>query len=223
VLDNRFTLLRNISLPDGVVIPLLLVGPQGVSLLNPNPIRGVFRAQENAWLAASGGSFKPDSPNLIQRTILYTRAVTAGLKKLGFSYVEVEGVLVFTNPGCHVDSIRSAMRVLLVDAITSFGTRYAQERPVLGAEDIHKIISALSHTTGPTVQTGDFRNDAFEFQELGTKKGPKTSPPSTLDQALVPIKKTLNFSTGQWILLGVMAAAMIVVLIAFLLIILFLA
>jgi hypothetical protein len=203
LLNNQYTLLRNLPLPDGVIVPLLLVGPQGVVMLNPSPTRGVFRAQENSWLAASGGGFRPDSPNLIQRTILYTRAVTAGLNTMGFSSVEVDGVLVFTDPGCHVDNIHATVRILLVDAIASFATRLLQERLVLGPEDVHKIISALSSSSQPVEHAEGIQGDFFEFQE--PEKTPKRSEPSVLDRALAPVNRSLNFSTGQWVLLAVLA------------------
>ena len=67
VLDKQFTLLRNVPLPDGgVTIPLILLGPHGVTVIYNSPLRGIYRAQGDSWEIMDNRmrNFKPTKPTL---------------------------------------------------------------------------------------------------------------------------------------------------------------
>jgi hypothetical protein len=209
LLDNSYTFIKNLTLPEAEVqIPLILVGPHGLSVLYNSSIRGVYRAKEDDWSAIDNRSrsFKPAKPNLVMRTKLMSRAVESHLVDAGYN-VDIESVLVFTNPGVHVDSHRPSVRVLLFDALEQFGARLGQSRPVLAPEDTRAIINAL--TVQPKTE-----------DELSSSSEPRASVAEVADtkfsQALQPLQRRMNFSKRQWILLGAFVVVDILVLIGFL-------
>ena len=105
MLDNRYVVLRDVILPGlKVPVPLVLVGPSGVHVLNPSSIRGVYRAQGENWerMDQRRRDFKPAQPNLIMRAELLARAVKKFLTERGYELPEVEAVLIFTDPGVHI-------------------------------------------------------------------------------------------------------------------------
>ena len=100
VLDNHFTLLRNIPLPGkDATISLVLLGPHGVTVLNNNITKGVFRAEGDTWEIMDNRlkNFKTAKPNLITRTKLMKDTFKAFLSEAGLD-MEVDEVLVFTDP-----------------------------------------------------------------------------------------------------------------------------
>ena len=209
LLDDGFTLLKNLTLPGAeITIPLILVGPHGVNVMYNSYLRGVYRANEEDWGVMDNRSkgFKSAKPNLVMRTKLMARAVETFLNDAGYK-VENESVLVFTNPGIHVDTQRPAVRVLLFDALERFGARLSQSRRILAPEDVRAVVNALE--TRP--QTAE---------EVASKTTSKPSVTETADekfsQVLQPIQKRMNFSKRQWILLGAFVVIDIIVLILFL-------
>ena len=77
VLDNRFTLLRNIPIPDGgVTIPLVLLGSHGITVLYNSIVRGIYNAEGNSWKIMDNRlkDYKHSKPNIITRTSLITQA-----------------------------------------------------------------------------------------------------------------------------------------------------
>jgi len=70
LLDNKYTLLRNVSLPRlEVKIPLVLVGTTGIRVIYASAIKGIFRAKNETWSVMGGMSqhFQTAKPNLVQR------------------------------------------------------------------------------------------------------------------------------------------------------------
>jgi len=151
LLDNSFTMLRNVPLPEGdETIPLILMGPQGIVVIYNSPLRGIYRASGDSWeiMDSRLRNFKATRPNLITRTLMLTRAFNNFLNQKGYA-IETDGVLIFTDPGIHVNTTRSDVRVILMDAIERFGARLAQERPVMDVEDVRSIIHSLEVAMQP--------------------------------------------------------------------------
>ena len=218
-LDNSHTLLRNLKIPEpDVIVPLLLISPQGITMLYNNPVRGVFRAQGNTWkiMSGSGRSFQAAKPNLILRTQLLTRGVETFLAQHGYGDLSLEGILVFTDSGTHVDTIRPDVRIVQLDALERFSAQLSGGDPVMGQERRFKLVEML-------VQI------AAETQNI--EEQASTSPSAISDfsqridsgftEKINPLQKRFNFSRQQWLILGAIVIAEVLILVGFLLLILF--
>jgi len=102
-LSDMYILFRNMPLPDfDVPIPMILVGPQGVTVIYNNTTKGIFRAEGDVWSQMVGrrGKFRAVKPNLIMRVDLIARAVEKLLNDLEYRDLSVEGILVLK--GTHI-------------------------------------------------------------------------------------------------------------------------
>ncbi len=135
--DNKYMLARNITLPNSdIMIPLILLGPPGVYVLNVTHLRGVYQAKNEDWGTMEGEVFKPASINLLVRTARLGRALEVYLKRQGHETRPIEAVLIGADPGLHVDSIRPIVRVVLSDAIDRFAASLKQAQPVMSTAAI---------------------------------------------------------------------------------------
>jgi hypothetical protein len=144
-LDKNFTLLHNVTPPGlGIRIPLILVGPTGVYVLGINPFPGLFSARGDQWGIISGGTLKPEKPNLMNRTERIARAIQVYLQGQGYSDLSgVEAVLLCSDPAANVDSVRPVIRVVMRDAFERFAVSIAQGRVVLRQETVPAIVERL--------------------------------------------------------------------------------
>lgn len=145
-LGDEHIMLQNIPLPEaGVIIPMVLISPQGVRVIYPSPIRGVFRAKGDEWFAFSGGSkrFKKTRPNLQAIVMSMAQDLLNFLQNRGFGLPEVEPVLVFTNPRTHIDMARPSARIVLADAIDHFAANLQQFPPIMNRDDVNSLVEAL--------------------------------------------------------------------------------
>lgn len=157
VLKSDHVLIRNLLLPTtNLIVPMILVGPQGVRALVPTTLRGVFRAKGEEWLTFHGGSghFRRVRPNQQAIALTSSEAVFGYLRKQGFGVPDVEAVLIFVNPRTHVDSARPRVRIVLADAIDHFAANLLQLNPIMDQEDIESVVQALIHPTSPQVAAG---------------------------------------------------------------------
>ena len=129
VLDFHFTLLRNIPIPgSNLVVPLVLIGSHGITVLHNNITKGMFRAEGDSWEVMDNRlrDFKAARPNLIAQAEKMTEAFRNFLTESGFEK-EVDSILIFTDPGTHVNSNRPNVRIILMDAIERFWLRQLQK------------------------------------------------------------------------------------------------
>ena len=207
-IDKRSTLIRNFTLPDAnVTVPFLLIGPPGIRVVLPSRSRGIFRAKEDQWLIQSGKGFKPAKENLLHRTQPFVRATQKFLSDLGYQDVEVDGLVVGLNPGMHVNTIRPVVRVIQSDAIRRFATQWNQDQPTISPEQIYQIVSGIKNIAEPEP----------EFQESAARKAVFQPREDKFTKSLEPLQKTFNFDTKQWIILGILVAATVMVLLFFML------
>ena len=216
VLDNHFTLLRNIPLPGkGVTISLVLLGPHGVTVLNNNITKGVFRAEGDTWEVMDNRlkNFKTAKPNLITCTKLMKDAFKAFLTEAGPD-MEMDEVLVFTDPGTHVNSSRPDVRIILMDAIDRLGASLLQRPQILTMEDMRSLVDSITNALQPKDITseGDRIVPTQQFAE---------NVDSGFMKVLAPLLKGAKFSRERWVLLGVMAFVDIIVLVLIVLYILY--
>ncbi|MBE9524860.1 MAG: hypothetical protein IMY76_07150 [Chloroflexi bacterium] len=214
-LADAYTLFRNFPLPDfDVPIPLILVGPHGVTLIYNNTTKGIFRAEEEVWSKLEGlrGNYRPVKPNLMLRVDLMTRALEIFLNSLGYRDLPIEGILVLTNPGTHVETIQPYIRIFLVDAISRLGRRLASSEHVLDRRNVRNIMEAMTQHLDPV-------------KEQVIIKPKRVNPAvkavdDSFNQAISPLQKTFNFNIWQWILLGSLVIFIVIILLVFLLMIL---
>lgn len=148
VLGNTFVLIRGLTLPGlELEIPGVLIGPPGMYVLYASPIHGVLRINETRFsrMDTTTRQFRDVRPNLVRRTHLMARVVEHYFQQRGIQIPVLEAVLVFTDPGVHVDTARPAVRVVQIDVLERFAARLAQGRRRLSPEDINYLTQMLLH------------------------------------------------------------------------------
>lgn len=225
-LDNRYVLFRNIVLPGTEIpIPLILIGPGGIWVMIASSRRGVFRAKGDAWLLMEGGQFKAAQPNMVTRVQLMTAALETFLQKENIKSPQLKPVLLFTNPGMHVDSVGPSVRIVLSDAIDRYVGELVQEMGVMSSESLNKVVDALTksqkhperETASAALDTEE--DDIFSYQEEPQESGQRhRSGPSALDS----FASRVNLSSKQWIALAVVFGLWMLLLLGFAIILLFL-
>ena len=180
-LEKGYTLIRNMTLgASGITVPLILLGPTGIYVIHVTYLRGRYEARGNTWNEESGDDYKPAPINLIQRTSRMAAAVKAFIERQGAKLpIEIEPVLIAANPGLHIESVRPAIRVMMIDGIKSFVTGVATGKPVLRAEAVHEFTERIANPrpvrkdTAPVVAP----RAAWEEEE--------TQPPQQVSRARV--------------------------------------
>lgn len=226
-LSNHYVLMRNILI-DGLEtsIPLILIGPPGVRVILANAQRGVYRARGEDWekLDDRQQKFRPVSPNLLTWAVLMSRGLDAFLASRGIRTGETEPVLVFPDPGVHVDATRPVARVVLADAIDRFISSLNQSRILLNQEEIEKIVSLLAGTQGEDREAASlpFERDDFSFldEEKPKQPGALEKAVSAQEQAVLARVEKLPFSGRQWAILGLIIFVNILLITGFVLLVL---
>lgn len=145
-LDNRFTLLRNHTLPGTeLMFPMILAGPVGVFVLNVVNERGMYRAKGEEWGIIQGERVIPARINPLKRTLQYVAVLQKYLEKQDISQVKVEGILLGAAPGLHIDSVRPAARVVMFDALDRFAISVAQARATLSQDLAQQVITRIQN------------------------------------------------------------------------------
>jgi hypothetical protein len=209
-IDQRSTLIRDFNLPDiEVAVPFILIGPPGIRVILPTRERGMFRAREGQWLIHTGKGFKPSKENLIRKTQLYMLALRKFLDEHGFQSLQIDGLVVGLDPGLHVETHNSAVRVIQSDAIRRFCSQWEQEQPKISPEQIYQVVLAItqSATIDQIADNKDVRAALVEPKE------------DKFQKSLEPLQKKFAFSPKQWIIVGILIAATVFVLFVFMLIV----
>ena len=204
-LGGRYVLLRNLKLESvDVPIPMILIGPSGTYVIHGCARKGVFRAQGESLVEATRGQeFVPSRPNLISRTNTMARAVNEYIKQRGYEAPEVQGVLFFSHPGTHIDSIRPAIRILLVDGMERFASGLVQAAPVFAREDV-QVLAELLSTPPPQPEPETPKPESKEPEKLHEGLGAKQ---------MLAISNKVRFKPWQWAMLGGFALLDILILI----------
>jgi hypothetical protein len=216
LLDNKYTLLQNVSLPGlDVPIPLILVGPTGLWVIYASAIKGIFRVKNETWAQMDNRSqhFRPANPNLMARTILVTRAVETYLTNSGEQIPSIEPVLYLSNPGIHVDSVRPSVRIFLVDAIDRFIASILQAQANLNAEVIERIVNAMAAFEAKPVEPE-------ATLTIQTPEGVRTAATYLSSSKRLGIVG-MYLPLWQWIILGVLIIMEIFILVSFAILVFF--
>lgn len=150
-LEKGYTLIRNMPLgASGITVPMILLGPTGIYVIHVTYLRGRYEAKGNSWNEASGNGYKPAAVNLIQRTARMANAVKVFIERQGIKLpVEIEPVLIAGNPGLQIESVRPAIKVMMIDGIKSFVAGLTTGRPVLSLEAVHEFTERILNPRTP--------------------------------------------------------------------------
>jgi len=203
-LDNKFTLIRNLALPNlEIPIPLFLIGPHGAQAIHVTPLKGIYRAKGDAWsVVDSRRQYRPAKPNLVTATGWMAKAAQDFLNGRGYSYPQIEAVLLCTDPGIHVETVRPIVRVVLSDAIDRFAGSLRQANITLSTHEIDEITDLL---VNPQAAAGE--RGLYDSVSTASQK------PSGLAQSPVVQKLRTDLTRQQLIILGILAVLFILVLI----------
>ena len=140
-LEKGFVLIRNFALPNiEVIIPLILIGPGGISVIYATPVKGFFEAIGDQWNTVTNGRPQPASSNLLDVVAKRPRALQRYLQEQKVNLPNpVEPVLITTDPGAHIDSIRPTVRVVMSDGIKHFANSVLQASPIWRTEMIYDL------------------------------------------------------------------------------------
>jgi hypothetical protein len=150
-LEKGYTLIRNMTLgASGIVVPIILLGPAGIYVIHVTYLRGRYEARGNAWNEEAGDSYKPAEVNLIQHTARMANAVKKFIERQGVKLpVPIEPVLISGNPGLHIEAVKPAIRVLMIDGIKTFVTGLSTATPVLRPEAVHEFTERIVNPRPP--------------------------------------------------------------------------
>jgi len=226
-LDNRFTMLRNVSLAGRAgTIPLILIGPPGLTVIYPSALRGIYRAKGDEWglMDERRENFRTATPNMIVQSQQQSQDVEAWLRSNGLKITcPIDPVLIFTDPGIHLEMARPAVRIVQLDAADRFISGLLQSPPRLSKEDI-QTISAMFTKTGDIEanKTSSAENDVFSLRDDLTQKPAQPSLTDRIprgEKAVTTLNK-IPFSNRQWYLIGCLVIVNIAILIGLVLFIL---
>jgi len=151
-LEKGYTLIRNMTLgQSGIMIPIILVGPAGIFVIQVAFMRGRYEARGDTWNVESGSQYQPAPVNMIQVTLRMARALKVFIERQGamMAPFHIEPVLIAGDPGLHIDSVRPAVRVMMIDGIKSFATGLATAQPVLSPEAVYELTERISNPHPP--------------------------------------------------------------------------
>lgn len=191
LLSDRFTLVRNFTLPDEEIpIPLLLISGSGIWLIAVTEMAGIFKTQGKEMFEMDGKSqeFVPKTPNLVMRTILLTRAFEDFLLKHKVTIPPIEPVLIFTNPGVDMTTAGDTnIRVLLIDALSRFVSGLAVTPVRMEPGTTKKIVDLIKYTRAKAKKSAQKKSGGLKF----------------------------NFTPKQWMILGGLALVMTMMIVLF--------
>lgn len=217
-LDNRFTMIQNFT-PEGQLKPIsfILVGPPGVAAINLNMDKGVYRAKDDNWLELNKSTrkFGMAQVNLIKQSQNIAKSVSGFLTQRGQTVSEVTPILLFSDPGVHIDSNRPAIHLVLADGIDRLIASFLQANETLNSIEVKAICDVFDNIANPVAPVAGAEEDIFgKDLGLGVEK-PKPKAPlpvPELNLDLPPFMKRLKFTRAQWIILGIIIVLNILVL-----------
>lgn len=220
-LDNSFFMLRDLPI-EGTdqTFPPILIGPTGLMLLNVSLARGFFRAKDESWweMSKTAHRFSPGRPNLIKQSQEYAQRLAGQLDKHEKSHPGVVPVLIFANPGVHIETSTPAIRIVRMDGVDSLLSNLRTGEEVLATNEINSLADALEIIVNPNKvvpmeeEEDFFGRDLLGPEEKSPPRLPKIKLPTNL--SLPQVDEKFKFTPRQWLILEVLMGLTIVVLLA---------
>lgn len=158
LLEKGFVLIRNLTLPDSeIVIPMILLGTGSLSVILVSPVKGHFEARGNEWeQLINNGSPVPVRRNLVDLVAKLARVFEKYLERNKINVgLQVEPILIMSNPGAQVDVLRPVARVVRSDGIKAFATSLLQAPAGLRPEAVYSYADQIINPAPP-------KSDSFE-------------------------------------------------------------
>ncbi len=152
ILEKGFVLVRNFTLPNSeIVVPLILVGSSGIFVIFVTQVKGQFEAKGDQWNTVNTtGTSLPAGRNLIDLISKLARALQKYLENQKINLqIPVEPVLIASDPGAQIESVRPIVRVVRSDAIKQFANSLLQARPVLRTDSIYALADRIVTPRSP--------------------------------------------------------------------------
>jgi hypothetical protein len=150
-LEKGYTLIRNMPLgQSGIMVPMILLGPTGIHVIQVANVRGRYEVRGDTWNVASGEKYKPAPVNLVQQTIRMAHALQVFIERQGVKLpASPEPVLIAGDPGLHIESVRPAIKTMMIDGIKSFVSGLATGKHVLSAEQVFDFTERIINPRPP--------------------------------------------------------------------------
>lgn len=154
-LERGYTLIRNYTLgQSGIMIPVILLGPTGIQVINIIHQRGRYEVKGDQWNVEAGESYKPAPVNLVQQTLRMAKALRVFIERQGTKLpVEIEPIVIAADPGIHIESTRPAVKVTMIDGIKSFVSSLAMGSPVMSSEAVYDLTERIINPRPPKKQS----------------------------------------------------------------------
>jgi hypothetical protein len=223
-LDNQYLMLGPVQL-EGIEepAPMVLLGPNGVWVMDASALKGIYQAKEDTWerLESQSHQFKPARPNLLTRILAAAQVVQSHLNTNGFAIQPVEPVLYFSDPGMHVNAIRPVVRIVLSDAVDRFVASIQQGSPDLAIETVQRVANLLSGEVQqlPEEKPVQPDKDIFSLRDLPVEHMDGPVRKVVVQKKRAPGK--MIFNTRQWVFLGALVLVNLTILAAFVVFILY--
>lgn len=154
-LEKGYTLIRNMTLgQSGITVPMILLGPTGIHVIQIAHMRGRYEIRGDTWNVEAGERYQPAPVNLVQQTIRMAKAVQVFIERQGVKLpASPEPVLIAGDPGLHIESVRPAIRVMMIDGIKSFVSGLAMGKQVLLPEQVYDYTERIINPRPPKKET----------------------------------------------------------------------
>jgi len=210
VLGNDCVLIRDVEIPKvGRPIPLILLTPSCLLVINPKSQQGFYRAEGKRWEELGrDDEYRLAQKSLIRETWLYQKTIEGYLKQHNFTAPMDRGVLIFVSPETVVESIRPRVRVIQADGIKNFARELSIAKPIFSDLDFRTAINLL---TNPRLPDKTKRTKA----PLPALDDTPVIPEALVkvDEEIVKVTRKINFSRREWVIIAGLIALVIVVLI----------
>lgn len=145
ILVKGFILIRNCTLPGSqIIIPLILIGPPGVTVAYVTHLRGTYMAKGDSWRIMRGNNFQPAAVNLLTRVEGYARALKVFIERQGARRaISVGSVLLAADPGMYIDTQRPIVRIVMSDALERWATGLLQAPPILSPDHVEQLADRI--------------------------------------------------------------------------------
>lgn len=192
-LGNQFTLMQNLTLPEtDIDLPMILIGPPGIMLINALPEKGIYVARESEWGTIMDDHFVPERINQVKRTQTMARVLQIYLERLGHRGFLVEPIMMSGDPALHIDSTRPSVRVVMSDALTRFAMSKAQARSIFNSEMINDLEQAI--LTGVSKQSVMITPpDEPAYEEIGFSSQDESGSDGELDFSFTDAEESSEF------------------------------
>lgn len=223
-LDNRFVMIVNFT-PQGqsMPVPFILIGPNGITVLNVNNDKGIYRAKEENWLELTKTTrqYTLARENLIKQTQSMAKAVSDFLVEQGQFIPEITPVLIFTNPGVHIDASRPVIRLILADGIDRLIVSFQQRVESLNPMEVKAITDLFDDIAHP-LDSISTQEDDFFGKDLGLHESEDSDQPQISPQVKVSsVLGRIRFTRRQWILIALLLIVNILLLMGLILFVVF--